>query len=87
MTAAALSESRSATCGPVRSDLRTGLHCGPPRQQWVLGIPRLALRQLTTRPPRSGRSGSQLPVETGVMVLVQAGRTAVLRRGANGVWM
>jgi hypothetical protein len=57
MTAAALSESRSAMYGLVRSDLRTGLHCRPPRQQWVLGIPRLALRQLTYPPSTSWSFG------------------------------
>jgi hypothetical protein len=80
-----LSARRSAIPGLVRSDLRTALDRRPPRRHWLFAVPRLALWQLTTRPPRRGRSGGQLPVETGNTLPVRAGRTAVLRRSANVV--
>ena len=57
-------------CGPVAD------RDGPPSAPPVLGsrqAPGLSLWQLTTRPPRSGRSGSQLPVETGFEILVRGG--------------
>ena len=85
MTADTRSGSRSAILGTARTELRTTADCRPPRQHWPCAFPRLALRQLTTRPPRSGRSGGQLPVETGIVVLVQAGRTAEMCGRADRV--
>ena len=48
---------RSAIRALLRSDLRTGIECRPPRRHWARSGPRHSLWQLTTRPPR-GRSGS-----------------------------
>ena len=59
------SETRSANRGTARTRLRTTAGRRPPRQHWDSGDPRLSLWQPLTRPPRSGSSGSQLPVDTG----------------------
>jgi hypothetical protein len=67
---------RSGIRGLLRSDLRTGIECRPPRKHWDRSRPRHSLWQLTTRPPRS-RSGSQLPVKDRGVIFVRAGRTAV----------
>ncbi len=55
------SATRSAIRRPLRSELRTIDNRRPPRPHGPFASPRLSLWQLTTRPPRSGRSGSQLP--------------------------
>jgi hypothetical protein len=77
------SASRSAIRGLPRSDLRTGIERRPPRHSWDRADPWRTLWQLTTRPPRI-RSGSQLPVKTGVSMFVRAGRTATGRQDPHG---
>jgi hypothetical protein len=63
----------SATRRVGRTRLRTSSSGRPPRPHRLFLIPARSLWQLTTRPPRI-RSGSQLPVETGVSMFVRAGR-------------
>ncbi len=53
-----------------------------PASTGISAATRRSLWQLTTRPPRI-RSGSQLPVETGVSIFVRAGRTASGRQDAQ----
>jgi len=65
---------RSATPRVGRTRLRTSSSGRPPRRHRLFLIPARSLWQLTTRPPRI-RSGSQLPVETGVSIFVRARRT------------
>jgi len=64
----------SATPRVGRTRSRTSSSGRPPRPNRLFLIPARSLRQLTTRPPRI-RSGSQLPVETGVSIFVRAGQT------------
>ena len=79
MTARTRSAGRSAFHRPARTGLRTTCDRRPPRPHGLFAVPRRSLWQLTTRPPRI-RSGSQLPVETGVSFFVRAGRTATGRQ-------
>jgi hypothetical protein len=74
------SASWSAFRGTGRTHLRTTGERRPPRHLWDQSDPRPFLWQLTTRPPRCGRSGSQLPGESRFEMLGQAGRTAVRGR-------
>lgn len=77
MSVSTRSAGESAVRRPPRSELRTCVKRRPPRQHWLFALPRLSSWPLTTRPPRSGRSGSQRPVETGFIVFLEAGRTAM----------
>lgn len=71
----------SAIPGTARTCSRTAVESHPPRQDWDSSHPGHPLWQLTTRPPRV-RSGSQLPVEAGVLICVRAGRTVAIRERA-----
>ena len=86
MSGVARSESRSAVPRLGRTGSRTIADRRPPRRYRNHGQAPAPLWQLTTRSPRSGRSGSQLPVEAGFSMFVRAGRTVVLRKRANVVW-
>ena len=74
MTARTRSAIRSAFHRPARTGLWTTCDRLPPRPYRLFLILSPSLWQLTTRPPRI-RSDSQLPVETGVLICVRAGRT------------
>ena len=81
MSLRAWSGTRSAFCGTTRSKLRTTGDRRPPRQRWDRSCPP-ALFVAADYPPPTYKyewwgSGSRLPVKSGGVAFMKAGRTGV----------
>ena len=72
----------SAIPSARRTRFRTSSSGRRPRPHGCFLILEPSWWQLTTRPPR-GRSGSQLPVEAGVLIWVRAGRNVAIWQRAQ----